>query len=407
MYNYFFKKTFAYPIVISTFIIYVYFLKINFPPYYLILPYLFLGLGVFFFEIIKTGIKKKYLFYFGLVFISFLWAMFSYVYNFDSDFFYIRETLLISLIYFFSAFGVRKIFDLLGLDFNLETILKFSILAILFQLLISLFANFSPYILNLFISFFNIDGLSLESASSFMEARFIGIGASFFGSGIITSFFLILLSYFINTYCERKNYFFYMLVYVFFIIIGLLFSRTTVIGVLLSVLFFINAKNIIRVMVLGIPTIILLLFLIKILIASNDKFSFGLDFLFDFKKSQASSSVGMLTEMYNILPNKLETWILGDSKYKKLSNGAFLGYYKDTDIGYFRIIFSNGIVGLLLFIILNTYIVFKSFKSGLLCLLLLLCFLILNVKGVANMYFFCFLFFIINDSNSLILKKGR
>ena len=109
MYNYFFKKTFAYPIVISTFIIYVYFLKINFPPYYLILPYLFLGLGVFFFEIIKTGIKKKYLFYFGLVFISFLWAMFSYVYNFDSDFFYIRETLLISLIYFFSACSPRGV----------------------------------------------------------------------------------------------------------------------------------------------------------------------------------------------------------------------------------------------------------------------------------------------------------
>ena len=121
-----------------------------------------------------------------------------------------------------------------------------------------------------------------------------------------------------------------------------------------------------------------------------------MDFLFNFKESQASTSVSALTEMYNILPKTYNTWLLGDSKYKILLNDNFIGYYKDTDIGYFRVIFANGIIGLLLFIFLNIYILFKSFSNRILFLFLVLCFFALNFKGIAHIYFFSFLFFIAN-----------
>ncbi|MFW2066476.1 O-antigen polymerase [Acinetobacter johnsonii] len=407
MYNLFLKKLFTYPIAILSLVIYIYFLKINFLPFYLIIPYFLLGSVVFFYEVLDKKIVKKYFYYFIFVLLSFIWALFSYVYNSYSDLYYIKETLLIGLIYFFSAFGIKKIFNFLDLDFNFEGVLKFSILAVLFQLLISLFANLFPTILSFFISIFNIDGLSLEAMNSFMEARFVGIGASFFGSGVITSFFLILLSFFINQYCKGRRYLLYFFIYMFFVVVGLLFSRTTIIGVLLSFIFFLNSKNIVKCVIIIFPMLFLSFFVIKGLFSINEKFSFGFDFLFNFKNSQASSSVGDLAEMYKVTPENIETWFFGDSKYKNFSNGDFIGYYKDTDIGYFRIIFSNGIVGLFIFILLNIYLLFKSFPNKFLFLLLFLCLLILNVKGVAHVYFFSFLFFVINNPNQLNFRERK
>ena len=407
MYNFFLKKLFTYPIAILSLVIYIYFLKINFLPFYLILPYFLLGSVVFFYEVLDKKIVKKYFYYFIFVLFSFIWALFSYVCNPYSDLYYIKETLLIGLIYFFSAFGIKKIFNFLGLNFNFESVLKFSILAVLFQLLISLFANLFPTILSFFVSIFNIDGLTLEAMNSFMEARFIGIGASFFGSGVITSFFLILLSFFINQYCKGRRYLLYFFIYMFFVVVGLLFSRTTIIGVLLSFIFFLNSKNIVKCGIIIFPILFLSFFVIKDLFSINEKFSFGFDFLFNFKNSQASSSVADLAEMYKVLPGNIETWFFGDSKYKNFSNGDFIGYYKDTDIGYFRIIFSNGIIGLFIFILLNIYLLFKSFPNKFLFLLLFLCLLILNFKGVAHVYFFSFLFFVINNPNQLNFRERK
>lgn len=408
MYNVLLRNVFVYPSILISLTIYIYFLKVKFPPFYLILPYLLLGLFVFISEVLAVGVSKKYLYYFLFVFVSFLWALLSYVYNYNSDFFYIKETLLVSLIYFFSAFSIKKLFVLSGLSFDFENILKFSTIAIFFQFLISLLANIYPQLMVVFISFLDVDGLSLNAVSSFLEARFVGLGASFFGSGIITSFFLILLSFFIKKYTNNRNFLLYILIYAFFAIVGLLFSRTTIVGVIFSLLFFMNLKNFLKCVVIIIPASLMLFFIFKDLIISNEKVLFGLDFLFNFKKSQASTSVGALTEMYNILPDTYDTWLLGDSKYKILLNGDFVGYYKDTDVGYLRIIFANGIVGLLLFIVLNVYILFNSFSNRFLFLLLALCFFSLNFKGVAHIFFFSFLFFVANNSTkNQISWNGR
>ena len=394
------KKVIGYPFIIFSLIIYIYFLKINFFPVYLILPYLFLGFVFFVFEVVKKGLARKYFYYFFLIAISVVLASFSYIYNVDSDLFYVKENLILSLILFFSAFSIKKIYKLYDVDFNFKNVVFFASIALAVQLIFSLCVNFFPSLFNVVIKIVNIDGLSSDALQDFSEARLVGIGASFFASGIINSFFLILLSYNINFNCERRNYFLLLTLYLIISITGILFSRTTIIGILLSSLFFLNYRNLFKVSLVLVPSVILLFVYVRGLAESNSQIAFGLDFLFNFEDSQASSSFDGLKEMYEILPDSLKTWILGDAKYKIVSdNGEFLEYYKNTDVGYFRVIFYNGLIGLLFFLLMTFYLLKKSFYfSRFLIFLLLICFLSLNLKGVANIYFFCFLFFVM-DSN--------
>ena len=394
------KKVIGYPFIIFSLIIYIYFLKINFFPVYLILPYLFLGFVFFVFEVVKKGLARKYFYYFFLIAISVVLASFSYIYNVDSDLFYVKENLILSLILFFSAFSIKKIYKLYDVDFNFKNVVFFASIALAVQLIFSLCVNFLPSLFNVVIKIVNIDGLSSDALQDFSEARLVGIGASFFASGIINSFFLILLSYNINFNCERRNYFLLLTLYLIISITGILFSRTTIIGILLSSLFFLNYRNLFKVSLVLVPSVILLFVYVRGLAESNSQIAFGLDFLFNFEDSQASSSFDGLKEMYEILPDSLKTWILGDAKYKIVSdNGELLEYYKNTDVGYFRVIFYNGLIGLLFFLLMTFYLLKKSFYfSRFLIFLLLICFLSLNLKGVANIYFFCFLFFVM-DSN--------
>ncbi|HFF5340427.1 TPA: hypothetical protein ACGDUK_003804, partial [Acinetobacter baumannii] len=151
--------------------------------------YLLFGLFIFVFEVVKNGLRKKYFYYFLLVIISGAWSLVSFVLNIDSDLFYVKENLLLSLILFFSAFSIKKIYKILDVDFNFENIVLFSSLALVFQLIFSLVVNFVPSIFNTTIQIINIDGLSSDTLQNFSEARLVGIGASFFAAGILNSFF--------------------------------------------------------------------------------------------------------------------------------------------------------------------------------------------------------------------------
>ncbi|HFF4284057.1 TPA: hypothetical protein ACGCY0_003883, partial [Acinetobacter baumannii] len=153
------------------------------------------------------------------------------------------------------------------------------------------------------IQIINIDGLSSDTLQNFSEARLVGIGASFFAAGILNSFFLILLAYYINYSKGKKNYFLLLTLFLIISIVGILFSRTTIIGIVLSIFFFLNYKNLFKVVLLIFPLFFLLIIYGKTLSESNAQIAFGLDFLFNTKNSQASSSFNGLKEMYDILPD--------------------------------------------------------------------------------------------------------
>ncbi|HFF4972508.1 TPA: hypothetical protein ACGDK8_003939, partial [Acinetobacter baumannii] len=123
----------------------------------------------------------------------------------------------------------------------------------------------------------NIDGLSSDTLQNFSEARLVGIGASFFAAGILNSFFLILLAYYINYSKGKKNYFLLLTLFLIISIVGILFSRTTIIGIVLSIFFFLNYKNLFKVVLLIFPLLFLLIIYGKTLSESNAQIAFGLD----------------------------------------------------------------------------------------------------------------------------------
>ena len=60
-----------------------------------------------------------------------------------------------------------------------------------------------------------------------------------------------------------------------------------------------------------------------------------------------SNSFDLTKKMWQTLPDNLLTWIIGDAKYVD-ENG---GYYMHVDVGYLRILFYGGLIGLFLYLL--------------------------------------------------------
>lgn len=385
-------------VIIFSLMIYIFFIKLNFFPYYAILPYLFLGLGVFSLYLLKGKLELKFGYYFLFFLLLSFWSFFSFSFNVNVDLFYLKEVIVIGLIYFFSAFGIKYIFQILGQEYNVKNVLFFCIVAWILNIFISTIANINIGVFNVITSIINLDGLSQDSLSNFQEARFVGMGATFFGFGIVNSFFLILLSYYIVNFVDRSKYFLWVFVYLLIAGVGLLFSRTTILGIGLSlVLMILNLKKTSIIPIISLYLFVAFLMLMTFKDSLSDKLMFAFEMFLNFEDSQAAQSTGVLQDMWTVIPTSIETWLIGDSKYKYLDDfGKFAGYYMRTDVGYIRIIFANGLIGLGLLLSYFFWILKESFESIVLVLLLFLCFLMLNVKGVAMPYAFLFLFFIID-----------
>ncbi|MEG8241803.1 hypothetical protein MKS77_02840 [Acinetobacter baumannii] len=130
-------------------------------------------------------------------------------------------------------------------------------------------------------------------------------------------------------------------------------ARTTIVGFLLSLILFYKNPKIILKSILGLFFLIVLVIPFYNILIQNDKIillkDFGFDLLLDTDDSQAAQSFGKLTSMFDIYPDNLKTWVFGDVFYRTEDGG----YYKNTDVGYFRIIFSGGIIGLIYYMFVS------------------------------------------------------
>ncbi len=206
------------------------------------------------------------------------------------------------------------------------------------------------------------------------EGRLYGIGCALDVAGLKFCAVLVLLAYFtinpsrkINIYIETALY-----VVAFFIIgiLGSMISRTTSIGVLLTIAYWIWAliynkhstsqqqaryfwKTITLAFVLLIPTII---YLYQIDTDFHEKLRFGFEGFFSLaeKGEWNVSSNNRLMGMW-VWPDNPVTWLIGDGYFDSPDANpyyigpSFEGYYMGTDIGYCRFIFYFGLIGLATF----------------------------------------------------------
>ena len=204
------------------------------------------------------------------------------------------------------------------------------------------------------------------------EGRLYGIGCALDVAGLKFCSVLVLLAYFaihpsgkMNAYIETSLY-----VAAFFIIgiLGSMISRTTSIGVLLVIAYWIWTilynrhstlhckyfwKVIVIAFILLVPAIV---YLYRVDVDFYEKLRFGFEGFFSLaeKGEWDVSSNNRLMGMW-VWPDNLTTWLIGDGYFNSPNENPyyigpfFEGYYMGTDIGYCRFIFYFGIIGLAIF----------------------------------------------------------
>lgn len=233
------------------------------------------------------------------------------------------------------------------------------------------------------------------------KQRLIGVGSYFFGAGITNSLSLILIVYLIlNSKKNSKNL---IIKYNIILIIGILSSRTTIIGAALSlVLYLKNNKlekfKVYEILKKSLKKITVFTILVTVLILGNGTIK---KWITNFLFTVGSKSLSELLKMWKLVPSNIKTWVIGDGKWNLYQVGQFKGYYQNTDVGYLRIIWCIGIVGLVLFLI-NSYLItkisfFKFYKDKNMKELIkyiFILFLILNTKGYIDIFIIMYYIFI-------------
>lgn len=373
----------------------------SFPIFYLLAP---IGLILFLIDIIKNRYKveNNYIIFFGLVVTGFALSFLSILINQSGDIFFSRQVYFFSLICFFYLYFFVKFF--IKNDGDLNRLVIFFLLSVSVQLLVSFLLYLNSNLFSVFFTFFDtaIGFVSKETVESFNEQRMIAIGNPFFGSAILNCFSLVLLAIYFR-YTNNKNLF--ILLWLIISVLGMASARTTIIGILLSMLILIlNLRISFKYLFFS----LLLMFIsVNFLYFTNERihniieFSFG--FLFDFDNSQASESTSDLFYMFKILPDNIFSWVFGDGFF--LDNQGY--YYKGIDVGYTRIIFANGLIGLAFFVIFQIFIFVKSslyIKKDYFPLFFIVLIFLLNFKGLVNFGSYFLLFFIF--STMFNVSKG-
>lgn len=295
-------------------------------------------------------------------------------------------------IIFVSAYFVIKVINGSGIYVSSEYLIKLIIYSIALQCLISILMHFIPSLKDIILSITAFDDTQLETIDRLEAERVIGFGLTFFWAGAYCGMGLILIAYLIKySYIQSKQIFWFVLLYAFIFVIGMMMARTTIIGASLSLLLFLfphkqNAFSYRSVKFIGLLVIFPVLFISTLYLAFPNLFS-KIDYLIQFafemfinlknKGELQTDSTDVLKNMF-ILPDNLKTWIIGDGYWM---NPVGEGYYMHTDVGFLRAIYYFGLAGLLSFILSQLIILKYSLNKKLLFITILAYFLILNVKG--------------------------
>ncbi len=289
------------------------------------------------------------------------------------------------------------------------SLLNMIVICSVIQVSTALLMFVSPDFKELIISMIDPKDFLIEEILLFSNFRLIGLGSNPFVTGFTNGFSLILLSFLIKKNQNRKLLIFYIVSFLMILVVGSMIARTTLIGGFLSIcnlllsirLHKINLNKLILKMLMYLGLVLFLVIFIKSLDKGfvskiNDSFEYGFEALYNLKSGHGAQteSTNELKEMY-FFPDKLSTYIIGDGYYMNPYNS--LCYYMNTDAGYIRLLYYIGLFGLAFYLAIQLlpigYVYFNSQEKQLkqFCLLLMIFFLLLMIKGVTDLFFLSYL----------------
>jgi len=338
-------------------------------------------------------------------------AAISNSYSGTMDIEFIRYVASITLVIFSSYFviSVLKAFDY---ELSFKSISRLIINVVFIQSALALLMFTLPELQDFLINIQRFSDLTEQQVNVYKAYRVIGFGTMFFDAGIINGYALILIGIKIRLYKYTLTQLLLIsFKFVLITIVGMAMSRTTLVGVLISLIIILIPRNLkptisllrnsyfLLMCIIFIP-IFLIITLLLVYPESAQTFEAVLSFAFEMfinysdNGSLATDSSDVLKTLF-IWPTDIKTYLIGDGYF---SDPHGNGYYMHTDVGYLRLIYYFGFGGLLIFFTMQYYAITKVFnKIGvnyIFSLFIFIYLLLLNVKGFADILSFTLLYWV-------------
>ena len=319
----------------------------------------------------------------------------------------------------FASFFVIKILKNIGYKTDFENIIKLIINVIFFQSIIALSMFLFPEFKDFLLGIEKLSNKELEIINSYSEFRIYGLGSSkTFLAGVFNGYALILIAFLFRTYqVSLKELSLISFKFLFIFFVGMMMARTTIVGAIISVFIIFMPRDLKATLtmfrkrilfftiVLCLPIVFvasLFLFFPAFDFLLGEALRFGFEMFLNFSNSGSfeTESTEELLKLY-IFPDNLKTYIIGDGYFADPVN---IGkYYMATDVGYLRLIYYFGLVGLSCYLSMQIYLISKAFSlfsigKGL-YFFIVLYFLVLNLKGFTDLLFVHVVFVMAHLSN--------
>ncbi|GHV79559.1 hypothetical protein AGMMS49944_13500 [Spirochaetia bacterium] len=322
------------------------------------------------------------------------------VYNSTSE--TINRSFVVYIIAPFSAFVFVRIINMNFKKVNFKIIADLYIIAADIQILLIVVFVFNPSFRDFALGFLRISDLSQETMENTIQFRLFGFGVFGAQVGMLFSFILILISILLKDHrLKFMEYVFYVISFFLIFGIGMMCSRSTSVGFVLSILILFEFKR--KILREKLFLIIILLIFISIFLGilfsiankTNNNIGTYLDFGFRLlRKKELMRNYNGYIAMQKF-PDSIKTWIIGDGQWVNPLHPT-KAFYMGTDAGYSRLLYYFGLIGTILFIFINCYIThYASNKNKTFFYSMLLLFFIMNLKQYQSyiilMYPFCFI----------------
>lgn len=322
-------------------------------------------------------------------------GFFSVIWNDTHDYTY--ATYIISmLVWLAGAYVVVQAIKRFHGNVSVDLVCKYLVVVCLTQCLIAFVMTQYPPLKDFVDGFLGSTGFMGK-----MEDRMYGIGASLDVAGSRFSVILVMIVYLLfkmATTDQKKYLGVYWGIFIVIAVIGNMISRTTTVGVIMSLAYLCYITRIytfrmdLNMRYVWGWFIGILLVAISIMVygyhtnpSFQENLRFGFEGFFSLveKGKWEVHSNEILKNMY-VFPDNLKTWIIGDGYFDNpyyaepyYTGPKWGGFYQGTDVGYLRFLFYFGVMGLMAFSLFMYKVAqvcmnrFTSYKSLFFVILLL------------------------------------
>jgi len=246
-----------------------------------------------------------------------------------------------------------------------DVILKYIVIACLLQCIITVFFFIQPSIREFFYQFLVVSEMAQEAYDAMGEKanRFMGLGANGFTGGVILAlaiFYTAILSRKSKSIIALSKYIILAIIITF---VGSAIARTTLVGLVIFIGYIGISKSFPVKSKLFLGGIFLCLLVIAIWIyveyvESDPLFeavfqrAFSMFYVFQ-NTGEMQGAEDFAGEA--VYPSTFMTWIIGDGKMADPKDPLF-AYYMHVDIGVWRVIFGIGIIGLIIYSLIQLFL---------------------------------------------------